>query len=1065
MADKHNNPFNSPPPLSDDNLFLSNIQQNPFFQEPHTVAPLTPAMPFLFSSDHSQSSSSWAGGSTTPDLLRIGNFKVSSVIHQMDGSIDSFISHFEGQMDKDDFENFAKDRLKSSKETKNSVTPPLLLMKPNKQKPLGDLDGLMVSDINDLTASVSHLTEETYTKTVHNTPQVSGSELNHICSNSNKPGLTNPGAYGFSEFGLNLSEISLPENSSLEFSELNALACSYPALSNSSHNEVNADASHPKECPTMNISPQIPKSSALQPESEAPLTVSSELSEEVSVSLETSQRPEAIEFAEHIESVKIHKDHMSCCKDSDDTLEPSTLISDSLSKELDHIEPCHFPESDVIPSNMIESIEGFLGSNASLIEDVGIRETTLVVPSEPHFLSEQSSPVLTALVMPMKNAEDPDETMDTIYQNEAGGCLSDSVNTRDICSEMEGSVPENLTDTTKCCLTELPLSPSKNDLTGNLLCSNSGGQEILHSDGQTLSLGHLHPAVGVRAGTAEEESIGNSVSSSGSVLLHSLYRSADSNQYLTCVSQQDSISPFLEPVQEVKPNHDQSEEDTSIFGPVPKHVSVNIAMQKNDTSTEAVLEMDCKPNEVIVENIKPSQEVLPKSESPQADVLPNNSLIDFLPETHTFTPKSDPLYDNSSKSEYIMPGLMLSNEEMLKYNPSEDIPEKYDLPREIMSKVDTSEDIIAQLEAQLAPLKNETSLIDNCNLNNSLFVESVWSVSEVNLNLPQLTEPSVCVSDCTLEQTSSITQDLVITDFKLESIFVPQPTETHLLQSLVSYPESAETHKVTEHHPKPANLNGNTEIHITPTVPYSVGPDLFSVNWPPLSQPSPSVPSTFDQPTMDSRHDLSLNFPSSLLDLSPVASSTPHVAVDTNALSQLFHFPLIPPTSVESSPCPALAGPLLPEQPLNATLHNPFLQEELQTTNYQSSPHPVKPLTPPDEKRSEGRSVLEKLKSTIHSGRSHHSDQEDDKKALVEGGGSYYHLNHSELVNLLIQRDTELKQEREEFEKRGAMLEKGETELKKMKVLIRDLEDYIDTLLVRIMEQTPTLLQVRPKMK
>lgn len=129
------------------------------------------------------------------------------------------------------------------------------------------------------------------------------------------------------------------------------------------------------------------------------------------------------------------------------------------------------------------------------------------------------------------------------------------------------------------------------------------------------------------------------------------------------------------------------------------------------------------------------------------------------------------------------------------------------------------------------------------------------------------------------------------------------------------------------------------------------------------------------------------------------------------------------------------------------------------------SPHPVKPLTPPDDKKSEGRSVLDKLKSTIHSGRSHHSDQEADKKLLVEGGGSYYHLNHSELVNLLIQRDTELKREKEEFERRGALLEKREMELKKMKAVIRDLEDYIDTLLVRIMEQTPMLLQVRSRMK
>lgn len=83
----------------------------------------------------------------------------------------------------------------------------------------------------------------------------------------------------------------------------------------------------------------------------------------------------------------------------------------------------------------------------------------------------------------------------------------------------------------------------------------------------------------------------------------------------------------------------------------------------------------------------------------------------------------------------------------------------------------------------------------------------------------------------------------------------------------------------------------------------------------------------------------------------------------------------------------------------------------------------------------------------------------------MEGGGSYYHLNHSELVSLLVQRDAELQQEREEYERHGLLLQKREVELKKMKILIRDLEDYIDTLLVRIMEQTPALLQVRSKIK
>ncbi|XP_022606338.1 rab11 family-interacting protein 5-like [Seriola dumerili] len=138
------------------------------------------------------------------------------------------------------------------------------------------------------------------------------------------------------------------------------------------------------------------------------------------------------------------------------------------------------------------------------------------------------------------------------------------------------------------------------------------------------------------------------------------------------------------------------------------------------------------------------------------------------------------------------------------------------------------------------------------------------------------------------------------------------------------------------------------------------------------------------------------------------------------------------------------------------------------------SPHPVKPLTTAilaEEKRTEGRSVLatglEKLKSTIHPGRSSQlSEQETErKKSLTEGAGSYYHLTHSELVALLVQREAELERQKAEFERQRFLLTKREVELRKLKPQVRDLEDYIDTLLVRIMEQKPTLLQVRSKFK
>ncbi|XP_071223046.1 rab11 family-interacting protein 5-like isoform X3 [Salvelinus alpinus] len=135
-----------------------------------------------------------------------------------------------------------------------------------------------------------------------------------------------------------------------------------------------------------------------------------------------------------------------------------------------------------------------------------------------------------------------------------------------------------------------------------------------------------------------------------------------------------------------------------------------------------------------------------------------------------------------------------------------------------------------------------------------------------------------------------------------------------------------------------------------------------------------------------------------------------------------------------------------------------------------SSPHPVKPLTPEEKRRaelSEGRSVLDKLKSSIHSGRSSQptNQQPEKKKSLTEGAGPYYHLTHSELVALLLQREADLHRQRAEFDQQGALLAKREAELKKMKPQVRDLEDYIDTLLVRIMEQTPIILQVGTKLK
>ncbi|XP_065153181.1 uncharacterized protein rab11fip5a isoform X2 [Paramisgurnus dabryanus] len=990
MDDKHA----IPPPFSEANPLFPPVEQDLFFQEFPSDIPLTPAVPTLSSSVHfqSESTSSWFDGNLTPDLLRI-DINGHSGISKENVPIDSFISNLETQTDEDDFGMFAEDRLKSSEkvnETENFVTTPTVLMKPNNQEPSGDLDSLTMLDTKDLTylektASAGTSTGEMSKETPAHTPQVSGSEGN---SNSNMPDLTGPEVFGFPGFAPDVSEISLPENSSLEFSELNALARPYPVLPHVSQNAHTATEDHPEiRLTSPNAQSSVTQPSLGEAEFFSTKLITSELSEDAGVTPEVSKD---VEFPKDMKSVE---DPVPCSTDvsSGDTEEQSKVTSDSTSRELDHqpIDPCQSPKSDIIPNNINHSNEGFLESNASLID--------FTEPSGIHISSALSSPMSAALLVPMKNDDNSGAVTNTKTQNESKDGLLEieekeiSVlgNLNDIPSSpaLSKAVFDNINvDEQKAC--EFPNSPSKDVLTDDVLSNIDGGQEVKQSNGQAVPVGHFNPNIGVKLETSEDLFIPDS----GSVLFHTMDKSADSEQYLTCVSQRDSISPSLELTQDAMPERDQSGEDASQFGPLPNHIAVPDIMPKNDTSIN-----DCEPNQVTVEHLKP-QKALPKN----GDVLLNNC------------------------------------------EPSVDIPQNAS-PKDMMPKMDISQDLIAELEAQLAPLKTETCLIDNCEtspfeLNTLHSEQSARRESEVKLHFIDFTDPNVCVSNTASEQTSSITQDLVITDLNLQNIFVPQHNTCP-----VTRPESAETRNGLESHIKPAeSLN---KMHVTP----AVTPDLFSVNWPPLSQQHPSA---FDPQTLASTDNHSPYFPSSVFDLSPVASSTPQVAVGSNAWPEQFPFPIIPPTAEELWPDPAFTAS-----------NNHFLLEKTQTTNLQSSPHPVKPLTPPDDKKSEGRSVLDKLKSTIHSGRSHHSDQEADKKLLVEGGGSYYHLNHSELVNLLIQRDTELKREREEFERRGTLLEKREMELKKMKVVIRDLEDYIDTLLVRIMEQTPMLLQVRSRMK
>lgn len=220
--------------------------------------------------------------------------------------------------------------------------------------------------------------------------------------------------------------------------------------------------------------------------------------------------------------------------------------------------------------------------------------------------------------------------------------------------------------------------------------------------------------------------------------------------------------------------------------------------------------------------------------------------------------------------------------------------------------------------------------------------------------------------------------------------------------------------------------------------------------------------------------------PASCLPAEPSASlaccalpSTTAIALPVSPLPAVDPAPEAPPPSPCCIPKPVPDDACAADKAHVTESHGPPEVPPEEVERPPISPHPVRPLTSgPEERRGpEGRSALasglEKLRSTIHPGKSSQlSEAEPERrKSLTEGAGSYYHLNQSQLVALLVRREAELERQRAECERQTAVLSRREVELRRLKPQVRDLENYIDTLLVRIMEQTPTLLQVRSKFK
>ncbi|NXL23407.1 RFIP5 protein, partial [Setophaga kirtlandii] len=190
----------------------------------------------------------------------------------------------------------------------------------------------------------------------------------------------------------------------------------------------------------------------------------------------------------------------------------------------------------------------------------------------------------------------------------------------------------------------------------------------------------------------------------------------------------------------------------------------------------------------------------------------------------------------------------------------------------------------------------------------------------------------------------------------------------------------------------------------------------------------------------------------------PLAFSTPFPAAATNPepCGRPRAPAGVPARRAAARPCPcpqpgeASALLVLPRETRPA--EKPLGQ---QTT----SPHPVKPLSAVQESSSERRQQhraslssalsdgLERLKTVTTSSvqpltPASQQDKTDPKvkdPGQLDQSAKYYHLTHDELIQLLLQKEGELSKKEEH---------------------IHELENYIDQLLVRIMEQSPTLLQI-----
>nr|XP_034959637.1 rab11 family-interacting protein 5 [Zootoca vivipara] len=192
----------------------------------------------------------------------------------------------------------------------------------------------------------------------------------------------------------------------------------------------------------------------------------------------------------------------------------------------------------------------------------------------------------------------------------------------------------------------------------------------------------------------------------------------------------------------------------------------------------------------------------------------------------------------------------------------------------------------------------------------------------------------------------------------------------------------------------------------------------------------------------------------------PLTFSTPSLEGAAHPSDFLFPSPVLHPDLAKGS---AVAAPTLAlPRPRSASVASSFSPveapqpEEAPPLPWTASPHPVKPIssspgpnTPREEKEEEQRPAgsLTPVRSGGQerepAGGAPTSQMEKPEpkrdSSTLDPSAKYYHLTHDELIQLLLKREAELSQKQDQ---------------------VRELENYIDLLLVRIMEQSPRLLQI-----